>query len=55
MSAIITNVSSVSSFVKDTVSEYNQIVSLADAALSRINDISNIKAKKTIESTIMPE
>ena len=39
MSAIITNVSSVSSFVKDTVSEYNQIVSLANAALSRINDM----------------
>ena len=39
MSSIITSVSSVSSFVKDTVSQYNQIVSLANAALSSINQM----------------
>ena len=39
MSAIVTNVSSVSSFVKDTVSQYNQIISLANVALSRINEM----------------
>ena len=39
MSVIVTNVSSVSSFVKDTVSQYNQIISLANVALSRINEM----------------
>ena len=39
MSAIITSVSSVSSFIKETVSQYNQIISLANAALSSINEM----------------
>ena len=39
MSAIITSVSSVGNFTKETINQYGQILSLAQAALSKIDEM----------------